>query len=182
MTTDLQHSGKKKVVADALSRVFTIVNQPIDWSTFATDQGTDLNIPLFATAITGLKIDHVMVAGHSIVCVSYPDCHVRYFRQHGSGPFLILYTAFLTQESRHSCASSFVTLCGITRRKTYPAWQELAWRVKNTPATRFRFLKRLLAILDMCMWTSWDLCLSPKFADIFLPWWIVGHVGQKQSK
>ena len=42
ITTDLQHiSGKNNVVADALSRVFTIVNQPIDWSTFATDQGTD---------------------------------------------------------------------------------------------------------------------------------------------
>ena len=69
LTTDLQHiSGKNNIVADALSRVFTIVNQPIDWSTFATDQGTDPNIPLFATAITGLKIDHVMVAGHSIVC------------------------------------------------------------------------------------------------------------------
>ena len=69
MTTDLQHiSGKNNVVTDALSRVFTIVNQPIDWSTFATGQGTDPNIPLFATAITGLKIDHVMVAGHSIVC------------------------------------------------------------------------------------------------------------------
>ena len=69
MTTDLQHiSGKNNVVDDALSRVFTIVNQPIDWSTFATDQGTDPNMPLFAAAITGLKIDHVMVAGHSIVC------------------------------------------------------------------------------------------------------------------
>ena len=68
MTTDLQHiGGKNNVVADALSRVFTIVNQPIDWSMFATDQGTDPNIPLFATAITGLKIDHIMVAGHSIV-------------------------------------------------------------------------------------------------------------------
>ena len=69
MTTDLQHiSGKNNVVADALSQVFTIANQLIDWSTFATDQGTDPNIPLFAAAITGLKIDHVMVAGHSIVC------------------------------------------------------------------------------------------------------------------
>ena len=69
MTIDLQKiSGKNKVVADALSRVFTVTNQPIDWSTFATHQGTDPNIPLFATAITGLKIDHVMVAGHSIVC------------------------------------------------------------------------------------------------------------------
>ena len=34
MTTDLQHiSGKNNVVADALSRVFTITNQLIDWST-----------------------------------------------------------------------------------------------------------------------------------------------------
>ena len=55
MTTDLQHiSGKNNVVTDALSWVFTIVNLPIDWSTFPTDQGTDPNIPLFATAITGL--------------------------------------------------------------------------------------------------------------------------------
>ena len=52
---------KNNVVADALSRVFTIANQPIDWSMFATDQGTDPNIPLFATAITGLKIEHVMI-------------------------------------------------------------------------------------------------------------------------
>ena len=69
MTTDLQHnSGKNNVVADALSQVFTIVNQPIDWSTFGADQETYPNILLLATAIKGLKIDHVMVAGHSIVC------------------------------------------------------------------------------------------------------------------
>ena len=90
----------------------------------------------------------------------------------GSRPFSILYTAFLIQESRQSCTSSFVTLCGIIRRKTFPACQELAWRVKppkckNTPATRFRFLKRLPAVLDMCMWTSWDPCLSPKMLISF---------------
>ena len=68
MTTDLQHiSEKNNVVTDVISQVFTIANQPIDWSMFAADQGTDPNIPLFATTIIGLKIGHVMVAGHSIV-------------------------------------------------------------------------------------------------------------------
>ena len=43
--------------------------------------------------------------------ISHPDCHVRLFWQHGSRPFSILYTAFLIQESRQPCASSFVTLC-----------------------------------------------------------------------
>ena len=187
MTTDLQHiSGKNNVVADALSRVFTIVNQPIDWSTFATDQGTDLNIPLFATAITVLKIDHVMVAGHSIVC------NISSGLPRPLVPATWVQNVFdLIHSLSHpgvkaSCASSFVTLCGITRRKTFPAWQELAWRVKppkckNTPAIRFRFLKRLPAVLDMCTWTSWDPCLSPKVADIFLLWWIVGLDGREDS-
>ena len=61
---------------------------------------------------------------------------------------------------------------GIIRKKTFPAWQELAWRVKppkckTTPTIRFRFFKHLPAILDMCMWTSWGPCLSPKFAISF---------------
>ena len=104
MTTDLQHiSGKNNVVADALSRVFTITNQPINWSTFAADQGTDPNIPLFATAITGLKIDHVMVAGHSIVCDISSGLPRPLVPATWVQTIFVLYTTFLTQESRHSC-------------------------------------------------------------------------------
>ena len=179
MTTDLQHiSGKNNIVVDALSRVFTIANKPIDWSTFATDQGTDPNILLFATAITGLKIDHVMVAGHSIVC------DISSVLPRPLVPATWVQTVFdLIHSLSHPGvkASVRLVLCHFV-------WHNAKKDIfkppicKNTPAIWFRFLKRLPAVLDMCMCILWDPCLSPKVADIFLLWWIVGPVGQKQSQ
>ena len=188
MTTDLQHiSGKNNVVTDAFSRVFTIVNQPIDWSTFATDQGTDPNIPLFATAITGLKIDHVMVAGHSIFC----DISSGLPR-----PLVMATWVQTVFDLMHSLSHPGVkeSVCLVLRHFVWHNAKKDISRLaraclvcqtsKVQKHTRHpvQVLERLPAVLDMCMWTSWDPCLFPKVADIFLLWWIVGPVGQKQSQ
>ena len=128
MTTDLQHiSGKNNVIADAISRVFTIANQPIDCCTFAADQGTDPNILLFATAITSLKIDHVMVAGHSIVC------DISSGLPRPLVPATWVQTVFdLIHSLSHQGVKASVrrVLCHFVwqyANKDIPAWQELSW-------------------------------------------------------
>ena len=132
ITSDLQHiTGKNNVVADALSRVFTIANQPIDWSTFAADQGTDPNILLFATAITGLKIDDVMVAGHSIAC------DISSGLPHPLVPVTWVQTVFgLIHNLSHQGVMASMHLILL----------HFVWLVQVFEAPS--------AILDMCMWTS----------------------------
>ena len=79
MTTDLQLiSRKNNFVADALSRFFNIANQPIDWSTFAADQGTDPNIHRYLqqpSLAWRLIMSWWQVT--LLSAISHPDSHVH---------------------------------------------------------------------------------------------------------
>eukprot|EP00096_Caligus_rogercresseyi_P008993 TRINITY_DN296_c0_g2_i1.p1 TRINITY_DN296_c0_g2~~TRINITY_DN296_c0_g2_i1.p1 ORF type:complete len:1084 (+),score=65.75 TRINITY_DN296_c0_g2_i1:228-3479(+) len=77
-TTDLRHvSGKDNPVADALSRgtinaipglpsAFDQV--PLSWADFAECQASDPNVPLYASSVTGLRIENIPHDGINLVC------------------------------------------------------------------------------------------------------------------